>query len=507
MRYKRRTTKKRLVAKGVSAAILISLILNIPFYGHWFEGERAVAATDVTYNAIVGFQTYNKYDFRNGFEQQEADARYGEWLVQNGKEAAPVGYNGINIYRNGNGPEIYEKGVKKGQLKVDKAEKAELCRGAIVQDAVIDKDGKYTVSIKNLDLQKDADEKQTFSMLDVSTNIVKNSVNNNVTAKAISVKINGEEIAKDIDLPVKADIADGAYYRFMLANGYSIGDKTANVKFPQLSNADASTGLAVPNGLIDIEITFELKGVCWRYESSPQPDNTAPIHSNEPSGAQQTPYVSNSASPNLAGVSGSADGKTSNESTVSVKSVKAVTAYKKKSGYRYQKIVKLSWDQAKNVDGFYIYRKEGISKENRIANISAGDITNYIDRDIKMGESYTYRVLPYVVQKNGELTAGISSSKVTVKIGTMLKKPMAKIKTSGKCMTLTFSTVEGDTYETQYRWIGEKKWKKQNKIKGKIKKKIIKSLNAKGFSLRVRTCTVINGHKVYSKWSAPIKVK
>ena len=124
-----------------------------------------------------------------------------------------------------------------------------------------------------------------------------------------------------------------------------------------------------------------------------------------------------------------------------------------------------------------------------------------------MGESYTYRVLPYVVQKNGELTAGISSSKVTVKIGTMLKKPMAKIKTSGKCMTLTFSMVEGDTYETQYRWIGEKKWKKQNKIKGKIKKKIIKSLNAKGFSLRVRTCTVINGHKVYSKWSAPMKVK
>ena len=241
--------------------------------------------------------------------------------------------------------------------------------------------------------------------------------------------------------------------------------------------------------------------------NSPGTDNTVPIHSNEPSGAQQTPSVSNSASPNLAGVSGSADGKTSNESTVSVKNVKAVTAYKKKSGYRYQKIVKLSWDQAENADGFYIYRRESISGEKRIADISIGDVTDYTDSGVKMGESYTYRVLPYVVQKNGELTAGISSSKVTVKIGTVLKKPMAKIKTSGKRMTLTFSTVEGDTYETQYRWIGAKKWKKQNKIKGKIKKKIIKSLNAKGFSLRVRTCTVINGHKVYSKWSAPMKVK
>ena len=505
MRYKRRTTKKRLVAKGVSAAILISLILNIPFYGHWFEGERAVAATDVTYNAIVGFQTYNKYDFRNGFEQQEADARYGEWLVQNGKEAAPAGYNGINIYRNGNGPEIYEKGVKKGQLKVDKAEKAELCRGAIVQDAVIDKDGKYTVSIKNLDLQKDADEKQTFSMLDVSTNIVKNSVNNNVTAKAISVKINGEEIAKDIDLPVKADIADGAYYKFMLANGYSIGDKTANVKFPQLSDADASTGLAVPSGLINIEITFELKGVCWTDDTSTSElGKASPIPAdgtgNKEKMQTQLPATTPSSTMETAGGSIS-------KGTVFIKNLKAGSGYKKTSGYFYKKVVKLSWDQAEKADGFYIYRKAGISGEKKIADISIGDAMEYTDSSVKMGESYTYRVLPYVVQKNGELTAGISSSKVTVKIGTMLKKPMAKIKTSGKRMTLTFSTVEGDTYETQYRWIGEKKWKKQNKIKGKIKKKIIKSLNAKGFSLRVRTYTVINGHKVYSKWSAPIKVK
>ena len=241
--------------------------------------------------------------------------------------------------------------------------------------------------------------------------------------------------------------------------------------------------------------------------NSPGTDNTVPIHSNGPEDAQQTPSASNATSSNGTGASGSADGKISNESTVFVKNVKAGSVYKKKAGYRYQKIVKLSWDQSENADGFYIYRRESISGEKRIADISTGDATDYTDSGVKMGESYTYRVLPYGVQDTGEITAGTFSSKVTVKIGTTIKKPKAKIKTSGKRMTLTFSTVEGDTYETQYRWIGEKKWKKQSKIKGKIKKKIIKSLNAKGFSLRVRTCTVINGHKVYSKWSAPMKVK
>lgn len=275
---------KKVMSFVLSAAMMVSLGSGMTFSTASAEGaadttkEAAAAASTVTYGAVVGFQTYNQYDFRNGYEQQEADARYGEWLVQNGKEAAPAEYNGINIYRNGNGPEIYEKGDKKGQLKVDKAEKAELCTGAAVTDAVMDKDGKYTVSIKNLDLKKEADVKQTFSMLDVSTNIIKDVHNKNVTAKATSIKINGEEIAKDVDLPVKADIADGAYYKFMFANGYSIGDKTANVKFPQLSDADASTGLAVPSGLIDIEITFELKGVDWTYvpvKPTEAPETTA----------------------------------------------------------------------------------------------------------------------------------------------------------------------------------------------------------------------------------------
>lgn len=201
-----------------------------------------------------------------------------------------------------------------------------------------------------------------------------------------------------------------------------------------------------------------------------------------------------------------AGGSVSN-GAVGIKNLKAGSGYKKKSGYFYKKVVKLSWDQAENSDGFYIYRRGGISGEKRIADISAGDATEYTDVSVKMGESYTYRVLPYVVQDTGEITAGTSSSKVTVKIGTTIKRPKAKVKRIGKRMILTFSTAEGDRYESQYRWIGEKKWKNQSRIKGKIKKKVKKPLNAGGFLLRVRCYSETNGKKIYSKWSSPMKVK
>ena len=81
------------------------------------------AATVVTYGAMVGFQT-NSYDYRDGYEQVEADAKYNEWLQANGKEVQA--YNGVNIYKNGNGPSLYTKGDKKGTLDVSTAEKAEL---------------------------------------------------------------------------------------------------------------------------------------------------------------------------------------------------------------------------------------------------------------------------------------------------------------------------------------------------------------------------------------------
>ena len=50
-------------------------------------------------------------------------------------------------------------------------------------------------------------------------------------------------------------------------------------------------------------------------------------------------------------------------------------------------------------------------------------------------------------------------------------------------------------------------WKKQSKIQGAVKKKIVKKLSAKGFYLRIRSYEIVDGKKIYSKWSSPIKVE
>ena len=72
---------------------------------------------------------------------------------------------------------------------------------------------------------------------------------------------------------------------------------------------------------------------------------------------------------------------------------------------------------------------------------------------------------------------------------------------------MTISSIEGDKIETQYRWNNMPVWKKQSKIQGAVKKKIVKKLSAKGFYLRIRSYEIVDGKKIYSNWSSPIKVE
>lgn len=154
--------------------------------------------------------------------------------------------------------------TKKGTLDVSTAEKAELVEGATVSDAVMSADGEYAVSIKDLDLGKDKDG--NFFMLDIATNIVKDDVNSAVTAKASSIKVNGKEIATNVDLPAKGDLKKGANYKFMIANGYAPDDKTSPDPLYQAIKDNApNTELAAPTGKFDIEVTFKIQGVDWTY--------------------------------------------------------------------------------------------------------------------------------------------------------------------------------------------------------------------------------------------------
>ena len=63
---------KKAMSFVLSAAMMVSLGSGMTFSTASAEGaadttkEAAAAASTVTYGAVVGFQTYNQYDFRNG---------------------------------------------------------------------------------------------------------------------------------------------------------------------------------------------------------------------------------------------------------------------------------------------------------------------------------------------------------------------------------------------------------------------------------------------------------
>ena len=144
----------------------------------------------------------------------------------------------------------------------------------------------------------------------------------------------------------------------------------------------------------------------------------------------------------------------------------------------------------------------------------------YWDDKIKIGANYTYRVKAYKKGLSGKILTGNYSKGASVKIGTSMKSPKIKGKIENivrvnkkkrikkTILKIQLLQIEGQKYESQYRWINEKKWKKQKKIQGNIKNKIInKTLLGKNFMLRIRGYYYIKGEKIRSKWSNAIAVK
>lgn len=212
--------------------------------------------------------------------------------------------------------------------------------------------------------------------------------------------------------------------------------------------------------------------------------------------------------------------KSSKEKKISkVTGVKAEKSYEKSSDFCYRKAVRLTWKPV-SAEGFYIYRREGKLKEKKIAVISSENVLQYWDDKVKIGANYTYRVKAYKKGLSGKILTGNYSKGASVKIGTSMKSPKIKGKIENivrvnkkkrikkTILKIQLLQIEGQKYESQYRWINEKKWKKQKKIQGNIKNKIInKTLLGKNFMLRIRGYYYIKGKKIRSKWSNTIAVK
>ena len=409
--------------------------------------------------------------------------------------------------------------------------------GGFGRDAVITGNGTYTVSIHKSDFTGGSEVNNPANGANVFLVDIMGICNTqkfDASRMAISdvvVKCDGNEIKTDLSKMYEGDIEGKGNYFLEIRNeyGYGDGDFATKEEFDEMNpDFTFSDSLSVTftikgikegktpadafktaDGKSVVEVGGKRAQVADIPEITQQPGivTYAPVTSVSPGKVSALPKTTSgivtgnktTASPKK---TSTPDGK-----KWKVSSYKAAAGYTKKSGYLLKKSVKLTWKAADGVDGYYIYRREGSASEKKLAELSDSSGSSYQDSSVKMGKSYTYRVLPYHVSETGNVETGAYSSAKTIKIGTTLKKPKISAKVKGTKLTLGFVQAEGEQFETQYRWMNEKKWKKQTKIQGRLKKNINKKINAKGFMLRVRSYAVIDGKKKYSKWSAPVKIR
>lgn len=409
--------------------------------------------------------------------------------------------------------------------------------GGYGRDTVITGNGTYTVSIHKSDfpdiseVNNPANGANVF-LVDIMG--ICDTQKFDASGMAISdvvVKCDGNEIKTDLSKMYEGDIEGKGNYFLEIRNeyGYGDGDFATKEEFDEmnpdftfsdsLSVTFTITGIKEGKTPADAFETADGKSVVEaggkRAQVADMPEITkqpgivtyAPVTSVSPGKVSSPPKITSGTVTRNKTTASPKKTSTPSGKERKVSSYRAAAGYVKKSGYLLKKAVKLTWKAANGVDGYYIYRREGSAGEKKLATLSNGSDSSYEDSSVEPGKSYTYRILPYHVSETENVETGAYSSAKTIKIGTTLKKPKISAKVKGTKLTLGFVQAEGEKFETQYRWMNEKKWKKQTKIQGRLKKNINKKINAKGFMLRIRSYAVIDGKKKYSKWSAPVKIR
>lgn len=252
---------KKIISAALTAAMVLSLGSGMNLRTARAEDTPVTGAETTTdeagFTAMIGFETSVDYDHRTGYEDDyySVGQRYLELLAAQDPTVDLTNVNtcgGHNIYFNGNGPKVNKA------LEISNMEKVQLNKDAIATDVKMTKDGEYTVSITNLNLNSNPDGSEEkpgeyFNMLYVAADIPMTDAAN-VEVKASSVKIDGEEVAKDVVLPQNVDHTK--YGQFMLASVYK-PEKYENLAFAGTDNALNK----IPEE--SIEITFSISGVNW----------------------------------------------------------------------------------------------------------------------------------------------------------------------------------------------------------------------------------------------------
>lgn len=171
---------------------------------------------------------------------------------------------------------------------------------------------------------------------------------------------------------------------------------------------------------------------------------------------------------------------------------------------RRKAAVEITWTEKDEAYKYQIYRGEAYKEAKRLAVFDASR-TSFVDKTVKKGKTYYYKVRALGGTVTNSYTGNFSKSEV-VTIPSSLLKPVVSCKKAKKKLVIYFRKAEGDKYQMQYLFSGQKKWKKGPS--GSIKSKVSKGFKAKKtLKIRIRTAMKVNGKQVYSRWSSSITIR
>lgn len=159
-----------------------------------------------------------------------------------------------------------------------------------------------------------------------------------------------------------------------------------------------------------------------------------------------------------------------------------------------KKAALVTWNAVANATNYQVFRAEGSSNQFKL--VYSGANTSYTDNALSAGKTYTYKVK---ASETGSFSNSLSittmnyNTKATVKSLKSTKKKTLKVSIKKK--------ITGATgYQIQYST--NKKFKKAKSTTTNSLSKTVKKLTSnKKYYVRVRSLNIVNGKKVYGKWS------
>lgn len=111
----------------------------------------------------------------------------------------------------------------------------------------------------------------------------------------------------------------------------------------------------------------------------------------------------------------------------------------------------VKWSKVNYATGYVVYRKTASTSWTAIANISGGDTVSYVDKDVKINNTYTYTVRAVITNSYGTWRSGFDSAGISVKVLPSTPSLKSLVSPTYTKLTLTWGAVSGATGYRIYR--------------------------------------------------------